>query len=90
MQILDLQPHISKSFSRSLQQFFLTAGQNNFDKKIPFLHFENFFKNKNKKLPNIQNSTFKLRHVSKLPNEILRKNLNKTSVIEEKIIPYRH
>ena len=27
-----------KSFSRSLEQFFLTVGQNNFDNKIPFLH----------------------------------------------------
>ena len=26
-----------KSFSRSLEQFFLTVGQNNFDNKIPFL-----------------------------------------------------
>ena len=25
-----------KSFSRSLEQFFLTVGQNNFDNKIPF------------------------------------------------------
>ena len=27
-----------KSFSRSLEQFFLTVGQNNFGKKIPFLY----------------------------------------------------
>ena len=27
-----------KSFSRSLEQFFLTAGQNNFGNKIPFLN----------------------------------------------------
>ena len=27
---------IFKSFSRSLEQFFLTVGQNNFDNKIPF------------------------------------------------------
>ena len=27
-----------KSFSRSLEQFFLTVGQNNFGNKIPFLH----------------------------------------------------
>ena len=28
-----------KSFSRSLEQFFLTVGQNNFGNKIPFLTF---------------------------------------------------
>ena len=28
-----------KSFSRTLEQFFLTVGQNNFDNKIPYLHF---------------------------------------------------
>jgi hypothetical protein len=28
-----------KSFSRSLEQFFLTVGQNNFGNKIPFFHF---------------------------------------------------
>ena len=28
-----------KSFSRSLEQFFLTVGQNNFGNKIPFLPF---------------------------------------------------
>ena len=27
-----------KSFSRSLEQFFLTVGQNNFGNKIPFFH----------------------------------------------------
>ena len=27
------------SFSRSLEQFFLTVGQNNFRNKIPYLHF---------------------------------------------------
>ena len=27
-----------KNFSRSLEQLFLTVGQNNFGKKIPFLH----------------------------------------------------
>ena len=27
-----------KSFSRSLEQFFLTVGQNNFANKIPFLY----------------------------------------------------
>ena len=37
LQILGLQPRIFKSFSRSLEQFFLTLGQNNFGKKIPFL-----------------------------------------------------
>ena len=29
---------ISKSFSRSLEQFFLTIGQNNFGNKIPFIY----------------------------------------------------
>ena len=28
-----------KSFSRSIEQFFLTVGQNNFGNKIPFLEF---------------------------------------------------
>ena len=32
-----------KSFSRSLEQFFLTAGQNNFGNKIPILYLANFF-----------------------------------------------
>ena len=40
LQILGLQPRISKVFSRSLEQFFLTVGQNNFGNKIPFL-FQN-------------------------------------------------
>ena len=31
-----LQPWISKVFSQSLEQFFLTLGQNNFENKIPF------------------------------------------------------
>ena len=34
---LDLQPRIQKSFSRSLEQFFLPAGQNHFGNKICFL-----------------------------------------------------
>ena len=37
LQILGLQPRISK-VSRSLEQFFLTVGQNNFGNKIPFLN----------------------------------------------------
>ena len=37
LQILSLQPQISKVFhDRSLEQFFLTVGQNNFGNKIPF------------------------------------------------------
>ena len=36
MQILALQP---QSFSRSLEHFFLLAGQNNFRNKILFLHY---------------------------------------------------
>ena len=36
LQILGLQPRISKVFSRSLEQFFLTVDQNNFGNKIPF------------------------------------------------------
>ena len=35
LKILGLQPRISKVFSRSLEQFFLTVGQNNFGNKIP-------------------------------------------------------
>ena len=34
LQILGLQPQISKSFYRSLEHFFLTVGQNNFGNKI--------------------------------------------------------
>ena len=36
LQILSLQPRITKVFTRTLEQFFLTVGQNNFDNKIPF------------------------------------------------------
>ena len=37
LQILGLQPRISfKSFSRSLEQFFLTVGQKNFGNKRPY------------------------------------------------------
>ena len=35
LQILGLQPRISKVFSQSVEQFFLTVGQNNFGNKIP-------------------------------------------------------
>ena len=41
LQILGLQPRISKLFSWSLKQFFLTVGQNNFGNKIPFLQLCN-------------------------------------------------
>ena len=37
LQILSLQPRISKVSSRSLEQFFLTVGQNNFGNKVPFI-----------------------------------------------------
>ena len=33
--ILELQSRISKVFSQSLEQFFLTVGQNNFGNEIP-------------------------------------------------------
>ena len=36
MQLLSLQPRISNVFSRWLEHFFLTVGQNNFGNKIPF------------------------------------------------------
>ena len=39
LQILGLQPRISKVFPRSLEFFFLTVGQNNFGNKIPFLTY---------------------------------------------------
>ena len=51
---MNSQPSVSnfKIFSRSLEQFFLTVGQNNFDKKIPlsawnsgFLHLSSRRKN---------------------------------------------
>ena len=35
LKILGLQPRISKDFSRSLEQFFLTVGQNDFGNKTP-------------------------------------------------------
>ena len=35
--ILGLHPRIFKGFSRSLEQFFLTVGRNNFGNKIPFM-----------------------------------------------------
>ena len=38
MKILGLQPRISKVFPRSLEQFFLTVGQNNFGYKTPKLY----------------------------------------------------
>ena len=37
LQTLCLQPRISLSFSRSLEQFFLTVGQNDFGNKSPIL-----------------------------------------------------
>ena len=37
LQILGLQPWISKVFLDQVEQFFLTIGQNNFGNKIPFL-----------------------------------------------------
>ena len=49
LKILGLQPRISKVFLESLEQFFLTVGQNNFGNKIPYLNLyllhiqENFF-----------------------------------------------
>ena len=36
-----------KNFSRSLEQFFLTVGQNNFGNKIPIFPFECFSKSSN-------------------------------------------
>ena len=45
-----------KSFSRSLEQFFLTVGQNNFDNKIPFLKFLNKIEGKS--------NTLKVTHVA--------------------------
>ena len=39
LQILGLQPQISKKISRSLEQFLLTEGQNNFGNKIPIWFF---------------------------------------------------
>ena len=37
LQILGLQPQISKVFLNHYKHFFLTVGQNNFDNKIPVL-----------------------------------------------------
>ena len=39
LKIFGLQPRISKVFSRSLEQFFLTVGQNNFGNKISLFVF---------------------------------------------------
>ena len=38
-----LQPQISKVFSRLLEQFFLTIGQNNFDNKILFQKLQTMY-----------------------------------------------
>ena len=46
LQILGIQPRISKDFSQSLAQFFLTVGQNNFGNKIPFLQDAFIFEKK--------------------------------------------
>ena len=43
LQILGIQPQISKVFSRSLEHFFLTVRQNNFGNKIPFLGYCKIF-----------------------------------------------
>ena len=40
LQILGLQPRISKVFLGDLEQFFLTVGQNNFWNKIPIFCLE--------------------------------------------------
>ena len=40
--ILDFEPGILKSFSQSLEQFFLTERQDNFGNKISFFHFTFF------------------------------------------------
>ena len=37
-EILQIQPRIFKSFSQSIEQFFLTVGQKNFSNKIQFLN----------------------------------------------------
>ena len=47
LQILGLQPRISKVFSQSLEHFFLTVVQNNFGKKIPLFILQNRKSNKN-------------------------------------------
>ena len=46
-QILSLQPQISKVFYQSIEQFFLTVGQNNFGNKIPFLSSKFIFMSSN-------------------------------------------
>ena len=43
LQILGLQPRIFKSFSRSLEQFFLTVGQINFGNKIPVSFISHYY-----------------------------------------------
>ena len=42
LQILGLQPRISKVFSRSLEQFVLKVGQNNFGNKIPLIQINQY------------------------------------------------
>ena len=41
LQIIGLQPRISKKKSQSLEQFYLTVGLNTFGNKIQFLHLRN-------------------------------------------------
>ena len=56
LQILGLLPQTSKVFPRSLEQFFLTVGQNNFGNKIPF-HLSNDSQNEYQNISQIVQCT---------------------------------
>ena len=65
LKILGLQPQIPIFFSRSLEQFFLTVGQNNFGNKIPFpLNPGNFVSNSWKLHNPLDNKLFLPMHLS--------------------------
>ena len=62
LQILDIQPQVSKGFlNYLLEQFFLTVGQNNFGNKIPLLY---------RQIENRENSTAQCKWVSIGANRI--------------------
>ena len=65
-----------KSFSRSLEQFFLTVGQNNFGNKIPLFPFGNDGQDRKKSGKKITTK------VTKIPKTKTRKyGMNETKVV---------
>ena len=68
LQILSLQPRISKVFSRSLEQSFLTVSQNNFGNKIPF------------SCVNLTQSQ-RQNHPNKMPSETSKEKIKRSSIL---------